>query len=173
MSSKHHHSSSCLKCHKSSSSGQSSNISCTYAECSKNSASCNSTTCSKSTYACCAEVSNNKPNNDRSVCSCRYRLSESGEREREHTCQKCLVEMENHKTKSKLDQLRLVMMQRKQKREARKLKGAPYGARVVTATSDAAGNSAVSATSSQNNASNASEVNSTQHNMVEEVDTAA
>lgn len=51
-------------------------------------------------------------------------------------CQKCLVEMENNKTKSKLDQLRLVMQQRKQKREARKLKGAPYGARVVGTTTN-------------------------------------
>lgn len=49
--------------------------------------------------------------------------------------------MDNIKTKSKLDQLRLVMQQRKQKREARKLKGAPYGARVVgtTTTATAAG----------------------------------
>lgn len=79
---------------------------------------------------------------ERKVCQCRYRIhSETGEREREHTCQKCATEMDNIKTKSKLDQLRLVMQQRKQKREARKLKGAPYGARVVgtTTTATAAG----------------------------------
>lgn len=43
-------------------------------------------------------------------------------------CSKCSsVAMENHKTKSKLDQLRLVMQQKKERREARKLKNAPYG----------------------------------------------
>jgi hypothetical protein len=34
--------------------------------------------------------------------------------------------MENMKTKSKLDQLKLVMQQKKERREARKLKTAPY-----------------------------------------------
>lgn len=34
--------------------------------------------------------------------------------------------MENSKTKYKLDQLRLVMQQKKERREARKLKNAPY-----------------------------------------------
>lgn len=43
-------------------------------------------------------------------------------------CSKCSsVAMENHKTKSKLDQLRLVMQQKKERREARKSKNAPYG----------------------------------------------
>lgn len=43
-------------------------------------------------------------------------------------CSKCSsVAMENHKTKSKLDQLRLVMQQKKERREARKAKSAPYG----------------------------------------------
>lgn len=36
--------------------------------------------------------------------------------------------MENMKTKSKLDQLKLVMQQKKERREARKLKLAPYNA---------------------------------------------
>jgi len=36
--------------------------------------------------------------------------------------------MENMKTKSKLDQLKLVMQQKKERREARKLKCAPYNA---------------------------------------------
>lgn len=42
-------------------------------------------------------------------------------------CTKCrTVERENSKTKSKLDQLRLVMQQKKERREARKLQSAPY-----------------------------------------------
>lgn len=36
------------------------------------------------------------------------------------------LEIENMKTKSKLDQLKLVMQQKKEKREARKMKIAPY-----------------------------------------------
>lgn len=39
--------------------------------------------------------------------------------------------MENSKTKTKLDQLRLVMQQRRERREARKMKVTPYGARIV------------------------------------------
>lgn len=38
------------------------------------------------------------------------------------------LEMENMKTKSKLDQLKLVMQQKKERREARKLKCSPYNA---------------------------------------------
>lgn len=45
-------------------------------------------------------------------------------------CKKCnmakTLAMENSKTKCKLEQLRLVMQQKKQKREARKLKTLPY-----------------------------------------------
>lgn len=52
-------------------------------------------------------------------------------------CSKCVAELENNKTKCKLDQLRLVMQQSKQRREARKLKGAPYGARVVSTSTSA------------------------------------
>lgn len=51
--------------------------------------------------------------------------------------------MDNLKTKTKMDQLRLVMQQCKQKREARKLRGAPYIPR--TSTSNAT--NAVPATS--------------------------
>lgn len=39
--------------------------------------------------------------------------------------------MENNKTKSKLNQLRLVMQQRRERREARKIKAAPYGGRII------------------------------------------
>lgn len=50
-------------------------------------------------------------------------------------CTKCSnMELENSKTKSKLDQLRLVMQQRKERREARKLKASPYGAHIISST---------------------------------------
>lgn len=45
-------------------------------------------------------------------------------------CKKCdtakTLALENSKTKCKLEQLRLVMQQKKQRREARKLKTLPY-----------------------------------------------
>lgn len=41
-------------------------------------------------------------------------------------CQRCAAEQENSKTKSKLDSLRLIMQQKKERREARKQKCAPY-----------------------------------------------
>lgn len=51
--------------------------------------------------------------------------------------------MENNKTRTKLDQLRLVMQQRRERREARKTKTAPYGGRIIgasaTSTSSATG----------------------------------
>lgn len=47
------------------------------------------------------------------------------------------MELENSKTKSKLDQLRLVMQQRKDRRAARKLKASPYGARIISSTCSA------------------------------------
>lgn len=75
---------------------------------------------------------------NRNTCACRTD-DMSGERE---MCNKCSSELENSKTKYKMDHLRLVMQQRKEKREARKLKGAPYGARLAattTATTTAAG----------------------------------
>lgn len=49
-------------------------------------------------------------------------------------CDKCKVELENNKTKYKVEQLKMVMEQRRQRREARKLKNSPYGGRVVSAT---------------------------------------
>lgn len=124
---------------------------------------------------------------ERKVCQCRYRIhAETGERERDYTCPKCAAELDNIKTKSKLDQLRLVMQQRKQKREARKLMGAPYGARVVgtTTTATASGvsdNTAATLTASNSSiatpisvatsATTPSEVSP--NHLVEEVDTAA
>lgn len=52
-----------------------------------------------------------------------------------HECLKCSrTEIENNKTKYKLDQLRMVMQQKKQRREARKMKSSPY-ARLTAAPS--------------------------------------
>lgn len=122
------------------------------------------------------------------MCQCRYRvLTETGERERDYTCQKCSNELDNIKTKSKLDQLRLVMQQRKQKREARKLKGAPYGARVVGTTTTAAAAGVSDNTATTLSASNTSPITTpisvaasattpsevSPNHLVEEVDTAA
>lgn len=46
------------------------------------------------------------------------------------SCRKCnsasTLALDNSKTKCKLDQLRLVMQQKKERREARKMKAAPY-----------------------------------------------
>lgn len=47
------------------------------------------------------------------------------------------MEIENNKTKTKLDQLRLVMQQRREKREARKMRSAPYGCRIIGASATA------------------------------------
>lgn len=61
------------------------------------------------------------------------------------------MEIENNKTKSKLDQLRLVMQQRRERREARKMRSAPYGGRIdigaasATATASAATSAAANA----------------------------
>lgn len=41
------------------------------------------------------------------------------------------LELENSKTKQKLDQLRLVMQQKKERREARKLKSSPYNGKLT------------------------------------------
>lgn len=93
---------------------------------------------------------------NRNTCACRTD-DLSGERE---MCNKCSSELENSKTKYKMDNLRLVMQQRKEKREARKMKGAPYGARLAaTTTTTAAG----TATTSPSEAPH----------IIEEVDTAA
>lgn len=91
-------------------------------------------------------------------------------------CIKCSsIELENNKTKSKLEQLRLVMQQKKERREARKLRGAPYGARVVGASSQLSpsNNGLASATiPTQNDVVTATGQQQPNH-LVEEVDTAA
>ncbi|XP_055548543.1 midnolin homolog [Wyeomyia smithii] len=65
-------------------------------------------------------------------------------------CQRCMAisaaALENSKTKSKLDNLRLIMQQKKERREARKQKCAPYS----TTLSAAAVSSAVVVTTSTN-----------------------
>lgn len=112
-------------------------------------------------------------------------------------CSKCSsVELENNKTKVKLDQLKLVMQQKKERREARKLKNAPYsatiqGASVTTAATALAqlatnttaaaavgsGAAAATAGAAGNNGSTAGTTAATsdvpQSHIVEEVDTAA
>lgn len=57
------------------------------------------------------------------------------------------MEIENNKIKTKLDQLRLVMQQRRERREARKMRSAPYGGRIIGA---AATNPIASTTNSSN-----------------------
>uniref|UniRef100_A0A1Q3EWU2 Putative lateral signaling target protein 2 n=1 Tax=Culex tarsalis TaxID=7177 RepID=A0A1Q3EWU2_CULTA len=49
-------------------------------------------------------------------------------------CQRCAAELENSKTKSKLDSLRLIMQQKKERREARKQKCAPYPVQAAAPT---------------------------------------
>lgn len=64
-------------------------------------------------------------------------------------CTKCSnMEIENSKTKLKLDQLRLVMQQRRERREARKMRSAPYGGRIIG--SAATTNTTTTATNSTN-----------------------
>lgn len=71
---------------------------------------------------------------DPNVCPSCSANSVSGE-----LCKKCdtakILAMENSKTKCKLEQLRLVMQQKKQRREARKLKTMPYNSPQKTITS--------------------------------------
>uniref|UniRef100_A0A1B0BGT7 Ubiquitin-like domain-containing protein n=1 Tax=Glossina palpalis gambiensis TaxID=67801 RepID=A0A1B0BGT7_9MUSC len=69
----------------------------------------------------------------RKVCQCRV-LNQYGEHDRENTCLKCTIDLQNRKTKSKIDQLRLVMLESKQNREARKLKIVPHGEQDVSTT---------------------------------------
>lgn len=104
-------------------------------------------------------------------------------------CIKCSsIEQENSKTKSKLDQLRLVMRQKKERREARKLKSSPYGdARMIVplaGTSNALLNSSTITSTitspndmdlveQQQQRQEHQEQQTTNHNLVEEVDTAA
>jgi hypothetical protein len=100
------------------------------------------------------------------------------------------LEMENMKTKSKLDQLKLVMQQKKERREARKLKIAPYNtaqhipspsANVSTVTTTPVP-AHVSPSSSSVNGNNLNRMNSdasataitiSSENHMEEVDTVA
>ncbi|XP_017869166.1 PREDICTED: mucin-5AC [Drosophila arizonae] len=158
------------------------------------------------THGCCTDAdisstdsASNTPAMDSSNgCMCRnhgggVRLNDG---QRDHMCQKCIADLANLKTKSKLDQLRLVMQQRKQKREARKLKSTPYDANagILTATVEATPQySAVSAlvttplpavktkhSSNSNNTTKAAAAATTAspsevspNHIVEEVDTAA
>lgn len=106
-------------------------------------------------------------------------------------CIKCSsIEQENSKTKSKLDQLRLVMRQKKERREARKLKSSPYGdSRLIVPLAGSANsllnNSTITSTITSPNGVDLveqqqqqqqpqhQEQQTTNHNLVEEVDTAA
>ncbi|ALC49414.1 CG32676 [Drosophila busckii] len=140
--------------------------SCAYGECNghyvSKSAAAVAAAAGKSSFSCCSssnnsssnsssDASNNKDAKPATVagCSCRFgaKLGEDGQREREHTCVKCVAQLANQKTKSKLDQIRLVMQQRKQKREARKLKSSPYAA-AAEASGAAATGAAATATES-------------------------
>lgn len=70
-------------------------------------------------------------------------------------CTKCSnMELENSKTKTKLDQLRLVLQQRRERREARKMRSAPYGGRIIgTATATATTTSNTNANDTTSNGS--------------------
>lgn len=69
-------------------------------------------------------------------------------------CTKCSnMEIENNKTKTKLDQLRLVMQERRERREARKLRSAPYGGRIIGASATATTSNATNQNDSANNGS--------------------
>lgn len=78
-------------------------------------------------------------------------------------CTKCSnMEIENNKTKTKLDQLRLVMQQRRERREARKMRSAPYGARIIgTAAATTTTTTPLTANSNPNDASNGSVIQAT------------
>lgn len=115
---------------------------------------------------------------NRNSCTCSFRGSsaDSGSSAPRSICSKCSIEIENNKTKCKLDQLRLVMQQRKQRREARKMKGAPYGARVVSTTSNSSSGStpaSSAAATASTIAPLASPSEVSPNHIVEEVDTAA
>ena len=99
------------------------------------------------------------------------------------------LEMENMKTKSKLDQLKLVMREKKERREARKLKIAPYNSSqhvpsppssISTSTLTTPVPAHVSPSSSAVNGNNLNRMNSettaitiSSENHLEEVDTVA
>ncbi|KAG4067260.1 hypothetical protein HA402_000251 [Bradysia odoriphaga] len=101
-------------------------------------------------------------------------------------CIKCSsIELENSKTKSKLDQLRLVMRQKKERREARKLNSTPYGDKdsrtaivaLAGSSNSLLNNSTITSTitsqQQQQQQQQHQEQQTTNHNLVEEVDTAA
>lgn len=71
------------------------------------------------------------------------------------------MEIENNKTKTKLDQLRLVMQQRRERREARKMRSAPYGARIIGTAAATTTTTPVTANSNPNDASNGSVIQAT------------
>lgn len=73
-------------------------------------------------------------------------------------CTKCSnMEIENNKTRTKLDQLRLVMQQRRERREARKMRAAPYGGRIIgTAAATTTPTATTGSATNPNDASNAS-----------------
>lgn len=67
-------------------------------------------------------------------------------------CTKCSnIEIENNKTKTKLDQLRLVMQQRREQREARKMRAAPYAIGRIDIGAAAATTSSTNSTSNSTN----------------------
>lgn len=75
------------------------------------------------------------------LCKCGHPLtpiaSSSTSAQQQQHCQRCAAaisaaELENSKTKSKLDNLRLIMQQKKERREARKQKCAPYSTTVAS-----------------------------------------
>lgn len=67
------------------------------------------------------------------------------------------MEIENNKTRTKLDQLRLVMQQRRERREARKMRAAPYGGRIIgTAAATTTPTATTGSATNPNDASNAS-----------------
>lgn len=95
-------------------------------------------------------------------------------------CTKCSnMEMENNKTKSTMDQLRLVMQQRRERREARKLRSAPYGGRIIGAAATATtSNSSSNPTNQNDSATNGSVIQATvdglpSNPIVEQVNTLA
>lgn len=98
-----------------------------------------------------------------------------------YMCSKCCnLELENTKIKNKLDQLRLVMQQKREHREARKLKLSPYGNKMKNSSVSLGGS--IYPTSSANQATvSAGTIPSslpatneaTTNHIVEEVDTVA
>lgn len=71
------------------------------------------------------------------------------------------MEIENNKTKTKLDQLRLVMQQRRLRREARKMRSAPYGGRIIGTAAAATTTSSATNSTNPNDASNATVIQAT------------